>query len=94
MLAWGLGNDLLSTSASLHMWSPIMEISIWRPHEEHFIVGNMADSRGTAMSSGSRLRPFNVESSYEPATWASHKIPSTSGDRSMRRCRPGRLLKY
>lgn len=39
-------------AAPPQMWSPIMEISTWLPHDEHFMVGMKADSRGTAMLAG------------------------------------------
>jgi hypothetical protein len=38
------------------MCSPIIEISIWRLHDEHFTVGINVDSRGTAMLMGFRLQ--------------------------------------
>jgi hypothetical protein len=37
---------LHSASAPLQICSPIMEISTWNPHDEHFIVGMKLDSRG------------------------------------------------
>lgn len=37
---------LLPPALSPHMCSPIMEISTWFPHDEHFIVGMKVDSLG------------------------------------------------
>lgn len=39
----------LRSATPAQRWSPIMEISTWLPHCEHFIVGKKADSLGIAM---------------------------------------------
>lgn len=48
---WGMdGSDSVRSAAEpLQMCSPIIEISIWRLHDEHFTVGINVDSRGTAI---------------------------------------------
>src|SRR3569833_1386565 len=44
----GIVDNVPSEELFPHMCSPIMEISICYPHDEHFIVGKNADSLGAA----------------------------------------------
>lgn len=45
----GRSDIVRSAAGPLQMCSPIIEISIWRLHDEHLTVGMNVDSRGTAM---------------------------------------------
>jgi hypothetical protein len=60
-----------SPPVPLQIWSPIMEISTCRPHDEHFIVGMKLDSR---IADIVEIRVFQLPSLEFPCAIASKSV--------------------